>query len=156
MTKRPSSYDEVLDDTTLGELLEAIPPQTPPPGLRAKVLARALGPQSLADFITVRNEGAWHALIPGIDYKMLIYDAQAGSKSFLLRAAAGVSMPAHTHSATEECLVLQGEFSMGEINLRTGDFHCAAAGVTHEAAYTPNGVLVYIRAGINDYPGIDP
>lgn len=156
MSKQPTQDEAVIYPQLLGDLLEAVPPQTPPPGLRAKILARALGSRVLADFITVRNDASWRELFPGLEFKMLMFDAPSSTKSFLLRAAPGIRLPAHGHSTLEECLVLQGEFSMGDLHLRAGDFHCAAAGVVHDEAYTANGVMVYIRSGTDDYPGINP
>jgi putative transcriptional regulator len=96
-------------------------------------------------------EGEWRQISPGIDVKRLVIDEHTGSKSFLLRAAPGANLPAHPHRGLEECLVLEGEFSMGELTLRAGDFHCAAGGSEHEVATTRTGVLIYLRGNIEDY-----
>jgi len=82
-------------------------------------------------FTTVQLAQGWRELIPGIEFKRLCVDEQAGTKSFLLRARAGMSLPEHTHQGYEECLVLEGEFSMGDLTLHAGDYHAAAAGTTH-------------------------
>lgn len=58
MSDQPTRKEEIIDPTLLGKLLEAVPPQSPPPGLRAKVLARALGPSVLADLGTESNDAA--------------------------------------------------------------------------------------------------
>lgn len=156
-THRSHPPEEILDRDTFGALLEAVVPLAPPARLRAKVLARVRTAASVPDTITVRGgEGGWKALAPGIAFKLLTYDAPAGIKSFLLRAAPGVRMPAHGHEDFEECLVLEGEFTMGDIRLCAGDFHAAAAGVRHGEAWTETGTLVYLRASIHNYPGIAP
>ncbi len=155
MTRRPMD-DDTIDPAVLAALLEAVPPETPPAHLRARVLERARGARALPDFITIRAHEPWQRLAPGIEYKMLVYDEQADSKSFLLRVAAGVRLPAHSHSDFEECLVLEGEFQLGDLKLRAGDFHAAAVHSSHDEAYTATGTLVYLRAALADYPGVAP
>lgn len=158
MSRRPyDPADEPIDATVLERLLETVAPQTPPPALREKVLARARGAaRALPDFTTVRARAPWTSLLPGIEFKMLVYDEPAGTKSFLLRAAPGVRMPAHNHRHFEECLVLDGEFQLGDLRLRAGDYHAAQAGASHGEAYTETGTVVYLRAAIEDYPGVNP
>lgn len=58
MSKQPNPMDDVLDQELLGKLLEAVPRQSPPPDLRAKVLARALSPSVLADFSAEHNDSS--------------------------------------------------------------------------------------------------
>jgi anti-sigma factor ChrR (cupin superfamily) len=147
--------DDTLDPEVLSALLEAVPPEAPPARLRARVLERART-AALPDFITVRAGVPWRELAPGIEYKLLVYDEQAGAKSFLLRAAAGARLPAHDHGGFEECLVLEGEFELGDLRLRAGDFHAANVGAPHGPAYTATGTLVYLRAALADYPGVRP
>jgi len=61
-------------------------------------------------------------------------------------------MPAHVHHAMEECLVLEGEFTLGERTLYPGDFELGHTGEQHPAATTRTGVLVYLRGAVEDYP----
>lgn len=149
-------HDELRDSDLVGELFDAIVPQQPPEGLREKVLARVRATNIASGLTTIRSDDAWKPLAPGIDYKMLHYDTGIGSKSFLLRAAAGSRMPPHAHRCYEECLVLEGEFRFGDLALRAGDFHGAAPDAEHGEAYTATGVVVYLRASLQDYPGIEP
>jgi putative transcriptional regulator len=154
-SRHPPITDETLETEALDALNEAIAPLAPPPGLRDKVLARVRGAAS--ELITVRGgKNGWKELAPGIAFKMLTYDVPSGIKSFLLRAAPGVRMPAHGHSGFEECLVLEGEFTLGDLTLRAGDFHAVTERVQHGEAATETGTLVYLRASIHDYPGIGP
>ncbi len=157
--------DPNIDHAVLAALLDGLTPVPPPPSLRARILERIGAPigehlqaTPAGDaLVTVRGGSAgWCALIPGVDFKMLVYDEQGGTKSFLLRAQAGVRMPPHAHHGFEECLVLDGEFSFGDLTLRTGDFHAATVDAEHVEAYTATGVTVYLRANILDYPGIAP
>lgn len=153
--------DPIIDPAVLAALYDGLMPVPPPPSLRARILDR-IGERIHATptgdaLVTIRGgtEG-WRTLIPGIDYKMLAYDEQGGTKSFLLRAQAGMRMPPHGHHGFEECLVLDGEFSFGDLTLRAGDFHAATTDAEHAEAYTATGVTVYLRASIQDYPGIAP
>ena len=151
MNQRDDDTDPTLDDAVLAELLNGIAPEAPPRALRARVLDRA-HKAALPPYTLRAAEGPWKAVQPGIEVKPLAYDAATRMVSFLLRAQPGASLPAHGHHAFEECLVLEGEFVMGDLTLRAGDFHAATVGIEHPAATTPTGVLVYLRGAAEDYP----
>jgi anti-sigma factor ChrR (cupin superfamily) len=138
MTPRPT--DDRLDPALEAALLEAAAPIAPPTPLRARVLDR------------VRAEAIWKQVEPGLEVRTLFYDGRAGLVSFLLRAQPGAIMPGHTHHAVEECLVLEGEFILGERSLRAGDFELGQIGEQHPDATTRTGVLVYLRGAVEDYP----
>lgn len=150
---RNESDEQEIDIDVLEALLVAAAPVEPPNGLRAKVLERVSG-QSDSNFITISGAKGWKELIPGIEVKRLCVDELAGTKSFLLRAKAGMSLPEHQHRGFEECMVIEGEFAMGDITLRAGDYHAALSGTSHPASSTRTGVTVYLRASIHDYPGV--
>lgn len=142
------------DDDIIGALAGAVTPEAPPMHLKSKILDRIRDAATRP--VTLREKQGWKELAPGIEFKFLFVDDHAHSKSFLLKAAPGVNMPGHYHSGPEECLVIEGEFSMGDITLREGDFHCVGAGAYHDVASTETGVVVYIRADQADYPMIQP
>ena len=146
--------DSVIHQAVLNELLESVAPMTPPAGLKAKVLARVSAQERA--FVTLRANEGWRTLLPGVDYKMLVFDKLSGNKSFLMRAAAGAKMPAHGHHGNEECVVLTGEFIFDNVILKAGDFQLATKDSQHSEAYTEKGVTVFIRAPIEDYPGVNP
>lgn len=153
MTQRPTDPPATIDPVVLTKLLEASAALTPPTGLRERVLARVRADRD--QFITVQPDRTpWRSLAAGVEFKLLHFDTQTLRKSFLLRAAPGARLPGHGHRCFEECLVLEGEFSIGPIHLRAGDFHGASEQVEHAEAYTESGVLVYLRAHIEDYPGV--
>lgn len=146
---------DIIDPAVLKEMLEAATPLTPPPRLRDRVLARVgANPET---FVTSRSdEIPWRSVAPGVEFKLLWFDTQVRSKSFLLHAAAGSRFPRHSHRGLEECLVLEGEGVIGALCLRAGDFHSASMQVVHDEAYTENGFLMYLRAHIDDHPDIGP
>jgi anti-sigma factor ChrR (cupin superfamily) len=153
MTHRShDSADAAIDPAVLERLLEAVTPETPPPDLRAKVLERARVAMTMTAHTLRAAEDAWKPVVPGIEFKTLLYDAHARTVSFLLRAQPGASLPAHGHRAYEECLVLEGEFTMGDLTLRAGDFQAGHPGEAHPVATTRTGVLVYLRGAADDYP----
>lgn len=151
-------FDEQPDESVKRELdetlLEFASPISPPPHLRAKVMERIRQHTSGDKFITVRKHQGWRLLIPGVEVKVLLVDESAGTKSFLLRAQPGVALPSHGHHGDEECQVLEGSFSFGDVTLHAGDYHLARKGASHPISTTQTGVLVYLRASIHDYPGV--
>lgn len=151
---KTDNFDQTIDQTVFDALLESVAPIAPPLGLRARVLERARVTSPSGHFITLRNQEGWSELAPGVSVKVLFVDQHAATKSFLLRAAPGACLPEHEHHGDEECMVLEGSFTLGDLTLRAGDFHCAPKGSTHGKAFTENGVLVYLRAALADYPGV--
>lgn len=150
-TKAPALPEAVTE-----ALLEALAPVSPPAGLRARLLARVAQSHTVPDFRTLRDSDGWRVLAPGLDYKLLAYNEHTDNKSFLLRAAPGSEFPGHAHAGDEECIVLEGEFTMGDLTLHAGDFHFAPRGSHHPNAYTRNGALVYLSASARDYPQVVP
>ena len=153
MTRRSRNPAEAaIEPDVLAHLLEAIAPETPPKDLRDKVLGRMRAAAAMAAHTLRAGEGTWKLVIPGVEVKTLLYDAHARMVSFLLRAQPDATLPTHGHRAYEECLVLEGEFMMGDHTLRAGDFVTGHPGEDHPLASTRTGVLVYLRGAADDYP----
>ncbi|RCS56840.1 cupin domain-containing protein [Parvibium lacunae] len=96
---------------------------------------------------TIRaGEGSWETLLPGVAMKVL--QRHANTQSYLLRLAPGAVVPAHRHTHTEECIVLQGEVRMANLHVKEGGYHRAPASVAHDAVTSPTGALLYLRGGI--------
>lgn len=151
MKDRRDNGETPIAPAVLDELLEAVTPIAPPPALRARVLERARRAVSLEP---IRSDQAWKPLAPGIEVKILMIDERAQTKSFLLRAQAGARLPSHAHRGCEECLVLQGDFVMGDVTLRAGDYLLAGPSDIHPDAYTRNGVVVYLRTPLDDFASV--
>ena len=143
---------EPIDPAVLERLLEAVAPETPPANLRAQVLTRVRATATMATHTLRAGDGAWKSVLSGVEVKTLCYDTHARMVSFLLRAQPGASLPAHGHRAFEECLILEGEFTLGDVTLRAGDFVTGHPGEEHPVATTRTGVLVYLRGAADDYP----
>lgn len=97
--------------------------------------------------VTVRaQEGEWRILAPGVEVKLLMVDQQVGFQSFLLRLAPGCRLPAHDHAALEECLLLEGDMTIGDRYYTVGDYHAALPGSQHATLSTRDGGVVFIRS----------
>ncbi len=140
------------DSLLYAEMLAALPEIAPPAALRDRVLARARADARFFEGLrTIRADEGWIKFAPGIEIKMLFRDEAAGTKSFLARLAPGVTMPAHDHHTSEECIVLEGEVTLGDITIRAGDYHLARDGAHHGALTTRSGALLYLRAGYGEH-----
>ncbi len=150
MAKQNKPMIEIIPDQLIDKLAETVvsiaPPEARATELKARVMARIRGKKSF-DLLTVKaGEGEWITLMPGVEKKILSEDRNGQIQSYLLKMAPGASLPAHEHLADEECFVLEGEVSFGDIHLSAGDYHFAPKGSTHEQAYTKTGGLAFLRA----------
>jgi quercetin dioxygenase-like cupin family protein len=142
-----------LSKDVLDALLAGTPPLTPPPGLKAKVMARAGFSMPANQSITARVTDGWLRVSDLLEIKLLFVDEKADSVSFLLKGQAGAAVPSHIHSHYEECLVLEGDVQIGDyLSLGPGDFHCAGPHQPHPVVSTRHGTLVYLRTAIKDSP----
>ena len=127
----------------------SVPDVAPPPGLRARLLERigALRERpvskstNMGEGMVVRpGDTEWKpAPMPGIEVRYLL-----GKKTMLVRMAPKCSYPVHTHSAAEQCLVLEGSVSSSGVTAYAGDFTYMPAGSTHQPLYTEDGCLLLI------------
>jgi ChrR Cupin-like domain len=91
------------------------------------------------------GSGVWSEMAPGVTYTVLFEDPIAKRRSILVRALPGAIYESHLHDeGHEECLVLEGDFVMGDLTLLPGDFHLAAKGSAHPPATTVSGCLLYL------------
>jgi quercetin dioxygenase-like cupin family protein len=147
--KRPSKptsavLDAVLIETLLITQVEVLPEPDRAARLRARVMGRIRTERMPRGYLTIRSEeGEWTRLGPKVEMKLLREDPT--SRSFLLRLYPGAVLPAHDHPLEEECLVLEGEVELGEITVRTGDYHLVPRGVPHGVMRSPKGGLLYLR-----------
>lgn len=128
-------------------------PIAPPSGLWEKLsdALDAVEAEAATDRFSVtvhRNEGQWQEIVEGVHKKQLFADADEGYQAFLLRLDPGAVVPAHSHSKTEECLMLEGEISIGDLKLSAGDYHIVSAGLDHPDIRSASGGLVYVRAAL--------
>lgn len=144
----------------------SLAPRTPPPELRARLLAAVAGPigDHAAALATLferpepelrallraieRDQITWTSMLPGIEHHAV--RVAPGRDAGVFRVAPGTLFPHHRHLGEERMRVLQGSCSdsLGVV-LGPGDEHCFAAGTAH-ALITHRGpplLLAYIGGG---------
>jgi hypothetical protein len=120
--------------------------QAPPAGLFDTILdAIEAGEKELPGTLTRRaGTGVWTEMAPGVSFTVLFEDPVAKRRSILVRALPGSNYDSHFHAeGHEECLVLEGDLIMGDLELLPGDYHIAAKGSTHPVATTRSGCVLY-------------
>lgn len=138
-----------LTEALLLSVAPALPSTERAAALRATVLARAVRPDPAPLYTLRADEGAWQPIAPLAEMKLLHDDGV--SRSILIRLQAGARLPPHDHAADEECIVLSGAGSIGDIELHAGDYHLAPKGIRHGETYTATGVLLFIRTAAHAY-----
>jgi anti-sigma factor ChrR (cupin superfamily) len=133
-----------------GQLLDAIPPASPQPSTRERLLARVAQTPTRSDQrVGYRQEESWKSTgLPGISIRSLSIDRDLGREMFLLRMEPGAVLPDHRHSQAEECFVLSGTIQTRGLTLSAGDFLRLEAGSQHGDSVTPAGCVVLISAGL--------
>ncbi len=129
----------------LASVLEPIHPEPDRAvSLRTSIMKRAQAQKSSDGHLTLRSqERRWHTLAPGVDMQML--RRASDTTSYLLRIAAGMSVPAHDHATDEECLVLEGDVWLGDTHAFAGDYHLAHRGIPHGVIHTDTGCLLFLN-----------
>ncbi len=101
--------------------------------------------------ITIRaNDGEWEELFDGVFKKVLLVDKEESAESYLLRIDPGAVCPAHGHTKTEECLVLEGEMIIGTARFAAGDYHAAPPKIPHLPITSEIGTILYVRSELHD------
>lgn len=114
------------------------PAHQPPPGLRDRLMAR-IG-QSPAMQVVKRGESDWlPGPAPGVEIRLL-----HKTKTMLVKLAPGARIPMHHHDSEEQCLVLEGRLTDGQVTVEAGDFVYMPAGSTHSELWSDTGCLFLI------------
>lgn len=155
-THKKSPLDQpALDDDVVEMLLENTPTVNVPETISARIKKRfmdqvqedeqATGP----GFETIRaNEGEWLDVLPGGSIKILHQDTDSEVITYLAKLSPGFEMPSHDHTHDEECLILEGEMCLGNLVLKSGDYHFAAKGAHHGRLYTNTGATVLLKGAL--------
>jgi len=136
-----------LDDDTVDLLAAAIEPEAPDAEADARIkrrLLRRIAADSTERHVTLQAaDGAWQPFGAGVQLKVL-HEAD-GVMSYLVRLAPGAHMPAHRHPVDEECVVLEGEVSIGALRVAAGGFHLGRKDVLHDRLSSEAGALIFLR-----------
>ena len=77
----------------------------------------------------------------GIEWKVLLEDAERGLKTALIRWSPGASLPLHEHLDIEQSFVLEGSLCDEDGECKAGQYVWRPAGSRHRA-WSPNGCLL--------------
>jgi anti-sigma factor ChrR (cupin superfamily) len=132
-------------DSPAALLAESLEPIAPPERIKQR-LFKTIGPAVENGFGAMRsNEGKWkRSDVPGVTYKKLYFDRPSGLITMLVRMEPGTIYPAHRHSHTEQCLVLEGDLIHDGHIYHPGDFTWATAGSIDPTLGTEKGNLLLI------------
>ncbi|HVK15776.1 MAG TPA: cupin domain-containing protein [Fimbriiglobus sp.] len=141
------------------ELAAEAPPVDPPLGVREALLAAVDDTRAadrtaaarLADIVFrfVEDGEFVRGSAPGVWVRMLHLDRQRRQFSGLVRLEPGASYPAHAHDGPEECLVLEGDLTVGGVRMRAGDYQRVEPGTDHGEQRSEGGALLYITAPLS-------
>jgi putative transcriptional regulator len=88
----------------------------------------------------------WRWLGPGMRWSRVTLADDRAANVFLLRIAAGKSLPAHTHDGIELTQVLHGSFHDGRERFDVGDFDEADGSVHHQPIVEPGGECICLAS----------
>ena len=149
-------------------LARCLPPEAPPPSLKARLMERVRGGASDADgvqswkrwlpdrpeagSIIVRGgDEDWQATaVEGVRVRRLFVDRANDRITMLVRMNAGTEYPAHRHGGIEECYVLEGDLYGPDFEMTAGDYQRLDSGTTHGVQGTRGGCLLFIVSSMHD------
>ena len=89
---------------------------------------------------------AWRWLGPGMRWSRVTLADDRAANVFLLRIAAGKSLPAHTHDGIELTQVLHGAFHDGRERFGSGDFDEADGSIHHQPVVEPGSECICLAS----------
>ena len=114
--------------------------------MKSRLLSRVSDHERGATTSTVRpEEGLWEKFSPRIKMKVLRREADVSSTSYLLKFEPGAFLVPHRHHGDEECVVLEGEVTIGDLRVGPGTYHLAPRGLVHEPIRSEHGAILFIR-----------
>jgi len=88
----------------------------------------------------------WRWLGPGMRWSRVTLADDRAANVFLLRIAAGKSLPAHSHDGIELTQVLHGAFHDGRERFDAGDFDEADRSIHHQPVVEPGGECICLAS----------
>jgi anti-sigma factor ChrR (cupin superfamily) len=112
--------------------------------MKSRLMARVRDENNTGNTVTIRkSDEGWEWFSPRVKIKVLRSDP--GSTSYLLKLEAGAIVWPHRHRQDEECMVLEGEISIGEEKASAGAYHLAPAGMIHQPIRSETGATLFLR-----------
>lgn len=117
----------------------------PPEGLWQKIESKIDASEPSGTLTLRADAGRWRTIGPGVECKLLYSDKSSGARSMMMRLAPGAIYPAHDHTSLEECVIVEGDMIIGDLQLHAGDYHVVQAGTRHSEVTSQNGGVVFLR-----------
>lgn len=133
------------------ELSDGADAPLPSPGQFEKILERIdTAGLDLPGTRTQRSDSAqWKEIGPGIKSRVLHVDRANNRISVLLRMVPGATYEAHAHDIEEETLVIEGDWNIGDLHLKAGDYHVASTRAHHCTGRTVSGCLIHLVTSLS-------
>jgi quercetin dioxygenase-like cupin family protein len=126
---------------TAAQLVFALPPSKPAPGIREQMLRQAITPHVLIR----AAEGVWKPTpFEGIEIRQLFVDPATGNVTSMVRLQPGSKYPAHRHAGFEHCYVLEGDLVFSDHTLHAGDYEVNGPETDHSFVTTHGGCLLFL------------
>jgi quercetin dioxygenase-like cupin family protein len=140
--KHPSS------DPFVEMILESLTPIAPSEQVQSEMKANLLAKVEAAKPVTVYNmldaaSTQWESFSPLISYRELFNNGKTTAR--LIKFAPGGSIPTHRHRDDEAAFVVEGWCTIGELTLRTGDYHMVPTGASHAEIYSAEGCILFLH-----------
>ena len=114
--------------------------------MKSRLLARVAESERGTVTNTVRpTDGEWERFSPRIKMKVLRREPDGGSMSYLLKLEPGAFLVPHKHAIDEECVVLEGEVTIGDELVGPGSYHLAPRGLIHQPIRSERGATLFVR-----------
>ena len=91
-----------------------------------------------------------HPVSRGATIKLLFRDPRSGVYTALVRLAPGSSLGRRRHAAAEEMLLVSGIATVGQHEMRAGEYCRAEADTVHDAITTSTGCTFFLCGSEND------
>lgn len=133
-----------------GRLLEQSEPAAMSADAKVKTLRRLAESDAQrrqpGDALSRYLMGPWRWIGPGIHRRAVDVPSDNGTRVFLLKAAAGMTMPGHRHVGTELTLILTGAFAHQGGRFAAGDIDDADDDMEHDPVIEPGEECVCLVA----------
>jgi quercetin dioxygenase-like cupin family protein len=135
-------------DPFIEMVLESLAPVAPSDEAQSSMKTKLLSKVEAAKPVTVHNilgnqDQQWKVFSPLISYRLLFDNGVTRAR--LVRFAAGGAIPAHRHKEDEAAFVMEGWCTIGDLTLRTGDYHMVPTGASHAEIYSPEGCVLFLH-----------
>ncbi|MEO8299675.1 MAG: ChrR family anti-sigma-E factor [Burkholderiales bacterium] len=126
--------------------IDAASPRQVVPKPAARIQAHLPDEQPWPKALAGCSISRWRPLGPGRRWARISVPSDRGANLFLLRIAAGLAMPWHSHRGLEVTQVLHGSFEDGRAVFGPGDFDATDPSVRHQPVVLAQGECVCLAA----------